>query len=87
MKGGERVAGCLTGSQFYTECYGRSFTLENICPLESVLDEPFITRCCRSEREGVGVWKGKLGVVVHWGANPAQIARSVNELVVQWRAK
>jgi len=87
MLGGERVAGCLTGSQFYTECYGKEFVLENICPLESVLEEPFIARCCRSEREGVGIHKGKLGAVVHWGAGPAQIARMVNDLVVQWRAR
>ena len=86
MQGGERVAGCLTGSQFYTECYGKEFVLENICPLESVVEEPFIARCCRSEREGTGLHKGKFGAVVHWGANPAQITRMVNDLVVQWRA-
>ena len=87
MLGGERVAGCLTGSQFYTECYGKEFVLENICPLESVVEEPFIARCCRSEREGIGIHKGKFGAVVHWGAGPAQIARMVNDLVVQWRAR
>jgi hypothetical protein len=87
MQGGERVAGCLTSSQFFTECYGKDFVLENICPLESVREEPFIARCCRSERVGVGIYKGKSGAVVHWGAGPVQIARAVNELVVQWRAK
>ena len=87
MQGGERVAGCLTGSQFYTECYGKDFELENICPLESVREEPFIARCCRSERVGLGVYKGKYGAVVHWGATPSQIALAVNELVVQWRMK
>ena len=87
MQGGERVAGCLTGSQFYSECYGKEFVLENICPLESVLEEPFIARCCRSEREGIGIHKGKFGAVVHWGASPMQIARMVNDLVVQWRAR
>jgi hypothetical protein len=87
MQGGERVAGCLTGSQFYTECYGNNFVLENICPLESVREDPFIARCCRSERVGTGISKGKYGAVVHWGANPAQIAHAVNELVIQWRAK
>jgi hypothetical protein len=87
MQGGERVAGCLTGSQFYTECYGKEFVLENICPLESVVEEPFIARCCRSEREGIGIHKGKFGAVVHWGASPAQIARMVNDLVVHWRAR
>jgi len=87
MQGGEKVAGCLTSSQFFTECYGKDFVLENICPLESLREEPFIARCCRSERVGVGIFKGKSGAVVHWGANPSQIARAVNELVVQWRAK
>ena len=86
MQGGERVAGCLTGSQFYTECYGKEFVLENICPLESVLEEPFIARCCRSEREGIGIHKGKFGAVVHWGASRTQISRMVHDLVTQWRA-
>ena len=86
MQGGELVAGCLTGSQFYTECYGEDFVLENICPLESVREEPFIARCCRSEREGMGLYKGRYGAVVHWGASPADIARAVNELAAQWRA-
>ena len=87
MQGGERVAGCLTGSQFYTECYGKDFVLENICPLESVQEEPFIARCCRSDRKGIGIFKGKSGAVVHWGASPVQIAQAVNELVAQWRTK
>jgi hypothetical protein len=86
MQGGERLAGCLTGSQLYTECYGKDFELENICPLESVREEPFIARCCRSEREGIGLYKGRYGAVVHWGASPARIARAVNELAAQWRA-
>jgi hypothetical protein len=87
MLGGERVAGCLTGSQFYTECYGKDFVLENICPLESVREEPFIARCCRSEREGIGIYNGKTGAVVHWGASPARIASAVNALVAGWRAQ
>jgi hypothetical protein len=87
MLGGERVAGCLTASQFLTECYGNNFVLENICPLESVQEEPFIARCCRSEREGIGVHMRKFGAVVHWGASPVQIAQAVNELVEQWRSK
>ncbi|MGA2914210.1 MAG: hypothetical protein ABSE07_11950 [Methanoregula sp.] len=87
MQGGERVAGCLTSSQFFTQCYGKDFVLENICPLESVREEPFIARCCRSEREGLRISGGKCGVVVHWGASPAQIARAVNELVVKWGLK
>lgn len=87
VHGGERVAGCLTGSQFLAECYGKDFVLENICPLESVREEPFIARCCRSEREGSGLYKGKYGAVVHWGASPATIARAVDALVKGWRSK
>ncbi len=87
LHGGERVAGCLTAKQFCTECYGTDFVLETICPLEQVAEEPFIARCCRSEREGVGTWNGRFGAIVHWGADPAKIARSVQELVRQWRAR
>jgi hypothetical protein len=87
MNGGEEVAGCLTGSQFYTECYGKDFHLVNICPLESVQEEPFIARCCRAEREGISSWNGKTGSVVHWGANPVKIYESVKELISRWRAK
>lgn len=85
LRGGERVAGCLTASQLCTECYGKDFTLENICPLEQVNAEPFIARCCRAEREGVGTWNDRFGAIVHWGASPATIARSVQELVRRWR--
>jgi len=87
LKGGERVAGCLTASQLCTECYGENFTLENICPLGEISEEPFIARCCRSEREGIRTWNGKFGAVVHWGASPAKIARAVEELVREWRSK
>ncbi len=87
MQGGEKVAGCLTGSQFFTECYGKDFSLENICPLESVREEPFIARCCRSEREGIGMWNGKFGAVVHWGASPSRIAHAVEEMLAQWRKR
>jgi hypothetical protein len=87
LRGGERVAGCLTAQQLCTECYGADFMLENICPLEQIAEEPFIARCCRSEREGVGTWNGKFGAIVHWGADPAKIARSVQELVSRWRTQ
>jgi hypothetical protein len=87
MLGGERVAGCLSASQLYADCYGKDFELVNICPLDSITREPFIARCCRNEREGIGTWNGKFGAIVHWGASPATVARSVNELVTRWRAK
>ncbi|MGA2918045.1 DUF7714 family protein [Methanoregula sp.] len=85
LYGGERVAGCLTAVQLFTECYGNNFELVNICPLDQILEEPFIARCCRAEREGVGTWNGMFGAIVHWGASPAKIAWSVNEMVRQWR--
>jgi hypothetical protein len=87
MQGGEHVAGCLTASQLFAECYGKDFHLINICPLECVAEEPFIARCCRSEREGTRNWNGKQGAVVHWGADPARIYESVRDLIRRWRAK
>jgi hypothetical protein len=85
MNGGERVAGCLTGAQLYRECYGGEFTLEDICPLSSITAEPFITRCCRSEREGIGLQQGRFGAIVHWGATPCAILRAVHGVVQGWR--
>jgi hypothetical protein len=85
MHGGERVAGCLTGAQLYRECYDGEFTLEDICPVSSVMSEPFITRCCRSEREGTGIYQGRFGAIVHWGASPCTILRAVHGVVRGWR--
>jgi hypothetical protein len=85
MHGGERIAGCMTASKLVTECYGTGFELVNICPLAAVNEEPFIARCCRSEREGVGDHNGRRGAVVHWGASPRQIADFVTALVNEWR--
>jgi hypothetical protein len=85
MKGGERVAGCLTGAQLYRECYGSDFTLAEICPLHFAVEEPFIARCCRHEREGVGMYQGRFGAVVHWGAEPYAILQAVYTLIEKWR--
>lgn len=85
LTGGETVAGCKTASQLISECYGVDFKREEICPLEQVREEPFIARCCRKEREGEGRWNGLSGVVVHWGAGPAEIYRAVCSLVLHWR--
>lgn len=86
VRGGERVAGCLTGQQLIRECYHEEVALKDICPLSSVTEEPFIARCCRKEREGVGVYGGRFGAVVHWAAPPWCITRLVNELAGAWRA-
>jgi hypothetical protein len=85
VKGGERIAGCITSAQVVRECYGTEFTRAEICPLELVEAEPFIARCCRGEREGVGVYRGFFGGVVHWGASPRQIAMTVERVVQGWR--
>lgn len=77
----EKVAGCLTGSQLVRECYGEGIEVIDICPLRMVREEPFITRCCRKEREGLRMVNGKNGIVVHWGAGPAEIYRAVISLV------
>lgn len=85
LEGGEIVAGCMTGAQLVRECYGQDVTMVDICPLNMVKNEPFIARCCRKEREGVGVYGGKLGAVVHWGAHPAHIYQAVCILLERWR--
>lgn len=85
LRGGERIAGCLTARQLVEECYGDNFTLIDICPLNAVDAEPFIARCCRSERSGIGIYEDRFGAVVHWGATPREIAGAVHSMVVQWR--
>jgi len=84
LVGGEKVAGCLTGRELLGECYGNGFEVKDICPLSMVAAEPFITRCCRREREGIGVYGGRFGAVVHWGASPAEIFSAVQRLVAAW---
>ncbi|MCK8517952.1 DUF7714 family protein [Methanoculleus sp. 7T] len=87
LRPGDRVAGCLTARDLVRECYGEGFTVENICPLEAVTDEPFIARCCRSERAGLGRWNGRFGAVVHWGASPRTIAEAVGDVAAAWRER
>jgi hypothetical protein len=82
---GERVAGCMTGAQILKECGVKDARVEEICPLEAVQEEPFIARCCRSEREGVRVYRGKFGGVVHWGATPWTVAETVKKVAMGWR--
>ena len=87
LLGGERIAGCLTATQFLRECYGEGFDVTDICPLSMVVKEPFIARCCRKEREGIGMHGGKFGAVVHWGASPYEIVSAVRALLVWWRER
>lgn len=85
LEGTERVAGCLTARQFCAENYGDGIEVAEICPLTQVAEEPFMARCCRGEREGVGIWNEKFGGVVHWGASPHTVDRVLREMVQEWR--
>ncbi|KUG19167.1 hypothetical protein ASZ90_011118 [hydrocarbon metagenome] len=86
MHGGERIAGCRTGAELYRECYGDAFELVDICPLDAAELEPFIARCCRSERGGIGLHGGRFGAVVHWGASPREIALAALDVIERWRS-
>ena len=85
VSAGETVAGCMTATQVLKDCGVKNARVEEICPLESVREEPFIARCCRNEREGVREYKGKFGGVVHWGATPWTIAEIVQKVASGWR--
>jgi hypothetical protein len=87
MKGGERVACCMTGAQLYRELWGDRFVQEDICPLNRIDREPFIARCCRSERGGTGEWHGWFGTIVHWGASPEEVRSAVVDLVKAWEER
>jgi hypothetical protein len=86
VRDGETVAGCMTGAQIIRECGKKEIVLKEVCPLESVLEEPFIARCCRGEREGVREFRGRFGGVVHWGATPGIIADTVKQVAEGWRS-
>lgn len=87
LRGDETVAGCLTAQQVLAECYGKeaAFSVTDICPANKVAQEPFIARCCRSERTGTGEHGGYYGAVVHWGATPRTIAEAVFAVCEGWK--
>ena len=87
LRPGDRVAGCLTARELLRERHGEGVTVENICPLESVVAEPFIARCCRSERSGIGLWNGLFGAIVHWGASSWEIVEAVRSVAAMWRER
>lgn len=89
LRGDETVAGCLTARQVLAECYGEdaAFSVTDICPANQVAAEPFIARCCRSERAGTSVHNGYYGSVVHWGATPRTIADAVFAVCEGWNKK
>ena len=87
VSAGATVACCTTGRELLGECYGVPFVQADTCPLGQVDAEPFVARCCRSERRGLREIGGLFGAVVHWGDSPAQILDAVRELVAAWRAR
>lgn len=87
VEDGARIACCATGRELVAECYDVGFVQEETCPLARVDAEPFIARCCRSERRGLREANGRFGAVVHWGDSPAQILDAVRELVAAWRRR
>lgn len=87
LVGGEQVAGCLTGRQVLSECYGEEFPIIDICPANAVIEGPFIARCCRAERSGLQTINDRQGIVVHWGASPKQITDAVYELAAAMENK
>ncbi|NLX49814.1 MAG: hypothetical protein GXY82_08105 [Methanospirillum sp.] len=85
VEAGETVACCTTGRELVEECYGVPFVQDDTCPLGHVNAEPFVARCCRSERRGLREVRGFFGTVVHWGDSPAQIFDAVRALAAAWR--
>ena len=69
------------------ECYGEDFHLKDICPLNTVDKEPFITRCCQKKRTGPATVNGFSGAVVHFGASPPAIYAAILKLATTWRSK
>lgn len=86
MHGGEVIAGCRASAGIFRECYGEDFRLKDICPLNTVKKEPFITRCCQKDRIGPATVNGLFGTVVHFGASPPAIYAAVTRLVEEWRS-
>ncbi len=87
VEAGATVACCTTGRELIEDCYRVPFVQSDTCPLGQVGAEPFVARCCRSERRGLREVGGYFGMVVHWGDSPAQIFDAVRELVAAWRAR
>lgn len=84
---GEYIACCSTGKQICAECYGDEFEFEDTCPLSQIADEPFIARCCKADRSGIGIYNGKFGAVVHWGSSPRTMLNAMDEMLKQWKER
>lgn len=82
---GHLLVGCeISKTLFEMRFPELEYSFVNICPFKSdivVPSEPFITRCCRSEKSGLVNISGFEGVVVHWGASEYQVAEAIRNLV------
>lgn len=83
------IVGCEVSREiFLATSPGKEHRFINICPVtgdQLVPRGPFITRCCRSERRGLKMKDGHLGVVVHWGDGPHEVEEAVRRLARELR--
>jgi hypothetical protein len=82
---GERTVllGCdISKEVLEARVHGLEFEHVNICPTKTIKPtKPFIAKCCKSARVGPTELFGQNGYVVHWGANPYEVAFAVRDLV------
>jgi len=76
-----QIVGCEVSREVFKATYPKKkHRFLNTCPLSNEQlrpNGPFITRCCKSERRGITKSGGHIGVVVHWGDGPPQIAEAI----------
>ncbi len=86
-----RIVGCEVSREIFLAGYpSKDYELVNVCPVQSsesifAPSAPFITRCCRSERQGLTRKNDQLGMIVHWGDGAWKIAEAVRCLVEELR--
>ena len=82
-RGDIKLVGCSTSKQVFEARYPlKRYEHVNICPLANVKpSNPFILRCCQSDKLGLKEINGIPGVVVHWGANPREIYEALKLLM------
>jgi hypothetical protein len=83
---GSVLVGCDMSRQVLEEQFpGSTFEFENICPTKTIRPhKSFIAKCCRSARVGPIELFGIQGHVVHWGANPYEVASAIRDLVTRY---
>ena len=76
------LLGCDISKQVLeARVHGLEFEHVNICPTKTIRPrKPFIAKCCKSARVGPTELFGQKGYVVHWGANPYEVASAIRDL-------